>query len=126
MNYSDIQSECMSMQDILESQTGDDPAVMIDKLEKLNAIIARSGYLMAEVEKMRDEKVSSIFEADFETINKMSPNVMKSWMSAKTSKENYYAKWLERINRASVHISDNLRTQISYSKEELKLTRTGY
>lgn len=126
MSYAEIQIECIEMQDILQKETGDDPSMMIEKLEKLNAVIARSGYLIAETERMRDERVAQLFDKCLDTINKMSPNVLKSWIGANTAKENFYAKWLDRINRASVHISDNLRTQISYSKEELKLTRTGY
>ena len=34
--------------------------------------------------------------------------------------------WLDRINRSLVHVGDNLRTQVSYAKEELRLTKSGY
>ncbi len=114
------------MQHFLEQPTGDDPTVMIAKLEQLNTYLARSGYLLAEAKKMRNEHIKFSFDTKGSEIKSYPPSVVKSLIGAFTSKDSYYVDWLDRLNSSAVHIGDNLRTQISYSKEELRLTKSGY
>ena len=39
---------------------------------------------------------------------------------------NQLVVWLDRINRTLVHAGDNIRTQISFAKQDLALQRKGY
>lgn len=40
------------------------------------------------------------------------------------AEENKIVNWLDRINRTCVHQSDNLRTQLSFEKEQIR--QMGY
>jgi hypothetical protein len=40
--------------------------------------------------------------------------------------EQYLVDWIERLNRAVTHQQDALRSLISYEKEHLRISKTGY
>ena len=119
--------ELQEMQSFLESEpVTDDPGELIERLTRLNAYMARSGFLMAEANADRDAAVAGVFAEHQKAILQMPATVSQKFISALCKDENYYATWTERINRMCVHQSDNLRTQVSFAKENMALTRRGY
>ena len=119
--------ELKKIQEFLESEpVTDDPAELIDRLTKMNAYMARSGFLMAEAQADRDAAIAGVFAEHQKAILQMPATVSQKFISAMCKDENFYATWTERINRLCVHESDNLRTQVSYAKENMALTRRGY
>ena len=119
--------ELKKIQEFLESEpVTDDPAELIDRLTKMNAYMARSGFLMAEAQADRDAAIAGLFAEHQKAILQMPATVSQKSISAMCTDENFYATWTERINRLCVHESDNLRTQVSYAKENMALTRRGY
>lgn len=48
------------------------------------------------------------------------------FVSAQSVTANQLVVWLDRINRTLVHAGDNIRTQISFAKQDLALQRKGY
>ena len=123
----EIVSELKEMQTFLESQpVTDDPGELIERLTTLNAYMARSGFLMAEANADRDAAIAAVFAEHSKAILQMPATVSQKFIGALCKEENYYATWVERINRMCVHQSDNLRTQVSFAKENMTLTRRGY
>lgn len=121
-----FQSECTYMQEFLERDNSDSPEALVERVTKLNVLLARSGKLLADAKLIQDEISADVFIANEATIIKMGATLGRQYVQARTSNINYYVNWLERLNRAMVHVGDNMRTQISFVKEELRLTKSGY
>lgn len=121
-----FQSECTYMQEFLERDNTDSPEALVERVTKLNVLLARSGKLLADAKLIQDEISADVFIANEATIIKMGATLGRQYVQARTSNINYYVNWLDRLNRAMVHVGDNMRTQISFVKEELRLTKSGY
>lgn len=121
-----FQSECTYMQEFLERGDTDSPEALVERVTKLNVLLARSGKLLADAKLIQDEISEDVFIANEATIIKMGATLGRQYVQARTSNINYYVNWLDRLNRAMVHVGDNMRTQISFVKEELRLTKSGY
>ncbi|MBO4550034.1 MAG: hypothetical protein J5733_04830 [Bacteroidaceae bacterium] len=114
------------MQRFCEETPENDPNVLSDRLTKVNIYLARSGQLLAMVKQIQDECTNEIFLAEKSDILKMSATLAKQYISSYLSDVNYYVNWLDRLNRTFVHCGDNIRTQMSFLKEELRMTKSGY
>lgn len=121
-----FQSECTYMQEFLERDNTDSPEALVERVTKLNVLLARSGKLLADAKLIQDEISADVFIANEATIIKMGATLGRQYVQARTSNINYYVNWLDRLNRAMVHVGDNMRTQISFVKEELRLNKSGY
>lgn len=126
MQIEELNKECQTMQEFLEITCTDDPDGLIGRLADLNVYLARSGKLLADLKFEKDKQVSSFIKANEERIAMLPASVSNKLINAETSECNYYVNWLDRINRSLVHVGDNMRTQLSFIKEELKLTKNGY
>lgn len=114
------------MQAFLEITTSDDPNELATRLADLNVYMARSGKLLADVKYMQDKAISNVYAENVETILKMAATVATKFTASQCAQENKLVNQLDRINRACVHQSDNIRTVISFAKEQMSLTRKGY
>ena len=126
MEIKDIIAELDTYQQFLEQMPSDNPDEMATKLAELNSVMARTGILLAEAKRIYNDKVSSVMTTDLIEITQLPATLGKMYAESQCSEEIKLVTWAERINRSSVHISDNLRTLISLAKENLKLTRKGY
>lgn len=122
----DIKIECMSMQKFLEVETSNDPNELYERISQLNVYLARSGKLLAEVKLVLDNATNYYFTQCQNELTVLSASMQKRYIESKTADINYYVNWLDRINRGIVHSGDNIRTQMSFLKEELRLTKSGY
>lgn len=123
----EIDKELHEIQQFLEDdQLADDPGLLVERLTMLNAYLARTGFLLAEAKADLDNAVAAAFAEYSRLIVKMPATVARTFIGSQCETENYYVNWIERINRACVHQGDNIRTQVSYAKENMKLTRSGY
>ena len=122
-----IIEELDEIQQFLESvPEGDDPSVLIERLTMLNAYMARTGFLMAEAKADQDAAIAGVVAEHSKQILQMPATGSQKFINALCKDENYYATLIERIHRTCVHQGDNIRTQISFAKEDLSLTRRGY
>lgn len=119
-------AEAMQMQEFLEATPSDNPAELVSRLGIINTYLARSGFLMAQAQKMQDETIANIFHLASEQIVRMSATIANKFVMAHASDVNSLYLLLERQNRAFVHQGENLRTQISFAKQEVELQRRGY
>ncbi len=125
MEITDINNELKEYQDYLEQRVTDDANEMATRLANLNTILARTGLLLAEAKKLRDDKMKSIFQAEFAKLKQLSPTMAKQYAEASCADENYIVNWAERVNRSCVHVGDNMRTIISLAKENMRMTMNG-
>ena len=114
------------MQEFLESRASDTPELMLERLTQINSYLARSGMLLADAKLIQDNQRALLYVNNQDVIRKMPVSTAKAFVESQTGEINYYVNWLDRINRALVHVGDNLRTQVSFAKEELRLNKSGY
>ena len=59
-------------------------------------------------------------------ITRVPATIATKFISSQTATINHIVNWLDRINRTLVHAGDNIRTQISFAKQDMALQRKGY
>lgn len=128
MNIDDLLQEAQEIQDFLESvpDNNEDPNELAIRLTYLNNYMARSGKMLADAKQMQDSAISAAYVEHSKAILKMPATIAMKFIASQTVTENYLVNWLDRINRTCTHQSDNIRTQISFAKEQMSLTRRGY
>ena len=88
--------------------------------------MARSGEMLAEAVFLQEEAINRAFEENKDRIDCMAATVANKYLTSCCRHENRLVKWLDRINATCKHQSDNLRTQISFVKEQVRLDGRGY
>lgn len=122
-----ILQEAVAMQEFLESKPeADSPVAMVERLSDVNVYIARSGALLAQARFIQDTETAEVFNVEGARINGMATTMANKFVSSQTADSNGLVTMLDRQNRAFVHQGENLRTQISFAKQEVELQRRGY
>lgn len=124
-----IIEEARKMQDYLDVTCSSDINEMIERISSLNAYMSRSGEMLAISKRELRKKKSSQINETIISIAKaahLSASVQNALLESICEEESFIVDWLERINRSCVHQCDNLRTLISYEKEQLRIEKTGY
>jgi len=119
-------AELQQIQDFLDIEASDNPEELTERLSAMNVYLARSGKLMADAQYILAKEKDAVFSEFGSRMFNAPPSIVKELLAARTADASYVYLWAERINRTIVHAGDNIRTQVSYGKENLKLTRTGY
>lgn len=111
------------MQTYLETPAGHEPQELIDRIEYLNILIAKSGQLLAEAKLIQDEAVNKgLLQAmEYGLDKKLTPSLINKFVSSSAKNINYLVNWADRINASATHQLDGIRTIISYKKAELNL-----
>lgn len=119
-----LNNEASMIQDFAQNCPADDVNVLVDRLSDLNHYMARTSVMLAEAKMIQDKSMLDAYLAyDFSGMPASAVNKMVASMCGEA---NMLVNWIDRLNRTLVHIGENMRTQISFSKEQLKLTRSGY
>lgn len=121
-----IVKEIEEMQSFLETTASDNPKELIDRLTDINVYLARSGKLLADAKAYQDEVAANVYATHMEFISRVPATVAMKFVSAQSVTANQLVTWLDRINRTLVHAGDNIRTQISFVKQDMALQRKGY
>lgn len=124
--YNQLIKMAQAIQEFLEQDVSDNPNDLVDRLGTINTFLATSGKALADAKLLQDSKVKELYKNHMNLITGLSATVATKFINAMTDKENYLVNWLDRINRTLVHSGDNIRTQVSFAKEELRLTKQGY
>lgn len=123
----DIYTELQAMQDFLEQNTTSfEPDGLVARLGEINTYMARSGKLLADLQFRQELDVKATFDKEYNAIVKLSATLGKKYVEACCADINHLVNWVDRINKTSKHHGDNIRTQVSFAKEQLALTRKGY
>ena len=122
--FGKLNKEAEAIQVFADSSHTDDVNMMVEYLKDLNHYLARTTVMLADAKMIQDKAVYETYMAyNFEGTPASIVNKMVASMCGDV---NRLVTWIERLNRCLVHIGENMRTQISFNKEQLKLTRTGY
>ena len=122
----EVVEELKKMQEFADEPYTEDAAVLLPRLTQIGAYVSRTGYLKAVAEADRDRAVQAVFAEHANQILKMPATVSQKFISALCDKQNFYCTWIDRLNRTLTHQADIVRTQTSFAKEDLALTRRGY
>lgn len=114
------------IQDFLEEDFDENPNILVERLGTINTYLAVSGKALADAKLIQDKKVSGLYSEFNNLIMKMPATIATKFIGSQAYEVNFIVNWLDRISKSLVHTGDNLRTQISYAKEELRLTKNGY
>ena len=121
-----VLKEIEEMQQFLEITASDDPRELTQRLTDINVYMARSGKLLADAKAYQDQVTANVYNAHIDFLFRSPATVANKFVSAQCVTANYIVNWLDRINRSLVHAGDNIRTQISFAKQDLALQRKGY
>lgn len=123
MTTTDLEISLSKMQAFLETPAGHEPQELIDRIEYLNILVAKSGQLLAKAKFIQDDIVNTgLMQAmEQELDKKLSPSLVNKFVNSSAKNINYLVNWADRINAAATHQLDGIRTIISYKKAELNL-----
>lgn len=123
MTITDLETSLSKMQAFLETPAGHEPQELIDRIEYLNILVAKSGQLLAKAKFIQDDIVNTgLMQAmEQELDKKLSPSLVNKFVNSSAKNINYLVNWADRINAAATHQLDGIRTIISYKKAELNL-----
>ncbi|MBR1775066.1 MAG: hypothetical protein IJ759_06025 [Bacteroidales bacterium] len=119
--------QLQEIQDFLYEEVDDhNTDLLVERLTKMNSYLAMVTELYPRLVEIQQTDLQVAYQQNIEWIFKAPATVANRYIESQTIDANKLVNWSERINRAIVHISENMRTQISYAKQQMVLTRTGY
>ena len=112
------------MQEFLEIDISDDPNEICERMRTLNVYMARSSRMLAEAKAHRRKAERDTFAAlpDF---SNMPANTLKKYLEVCAYEWYEIEDALESLYKTCVHTIDSLRSLLSYTKEDMRLTRNG-
>lgn len=116
-------AEVSAMQAFMESAPTDEPTVLVERLSYCNVYMARSGEMLAKAKALLNDAVVAVWEQKGDKLMKAGAQLAQKVIAGYCSEEQFLADWLDRVNRGLVHQADNLRTLISYAKENMRTGR---
>ena len=122
-------SEAHSIQSYLEISCSGNPDEITDRIFTLNVYLARSGEMLANAKRLLRSKKTSEINKTIIAIAKeshLSASVQNALLDSICEEESFAVDFIERINRGCVHQIDSLRSVLSYEKEGMRLSNTGY
>ncbi len=116
----ELNSKAEKMQAFLQIKGGSEPNDIIDRIEKLNILMAESGELLSVAKYNQDQVISSeVMKVIKEGYSeKLSAMTLNKFITALAKEQNYLVNVFDRINASAVHQLDAARSVLSYKKTE--------
>lgn len=124
-----LQQEAQQIQDYLDIECSENPEEVLERIRTLMPYISRTAFLLAEAKKaLRRKKASEISNTIINIAKEqcLSAKVQNTLIDSIAEEEAYMVDWLDRLNAAATHQVDALRSILSYERENLRITKTGY
>ena len=115
--------EISRMQAFMQSAPTDEPTVLVERLSYCNVYLARSGEMLAVAKAMLNEATVAVWEKKGDMLLAAGSQLAQKILAGYCKDEQFLADWLDRVNKGLVHQADNLRTLISYAKENMRTER---
>jgi len=127
--YDELKKESEQIQSFCEITPSDNPQEIADRIADIGVYIARSGKMLADAkywlnQKKKDETVELI--TTLISKDRLSAKVQNALIDSICKDEQYLVDWIERLNRACTHQQEAMRSLLSYEKENLRVSKTGY
>jgi hypothetical protein len=128
-NYEQLFKEANEIQSFAETTVSDNPQEIAERISDCGVYIARTGKMLADAkyhlnQKRKDETMLLITQILSD--KKLSAKVQNSLIDSICKGEQYLVDWIERLNRAVTHQQEAMRSLLSYEKENLRISKTGY
>jgi predicted RNase H-like nuclease len=121
--------ETDQIQAYLDITCSENPDEIQERIRGIMPYISRTGFMLAEAKKLLRKKKASEISNTIIAIAKeqcLSAKVQNTMIDSIAENEAYLVDRLDRLNAACTHQVDALRSLLSYNKEELRLTKSGY
>lgn len=117
-------TEIKEMQEYLEIEVSEDPNEICERIRLINVYMARSSRLLAEAKAHRRKAERDTF-ANLPDCMEMPANTLKKYLEVCAYEWYEIEEALESLYKTCVHSIDSLRSLLSYSKEDMRLSRSG-
>jgi hypothetical protein len=124
-----IPEEIRKMQEYSQITCSAAPDEIINRISDSMVYLARTNEMLANAKKaLRDKKASEIGETIIKIAkqNFLSAKAQNALVDSICSEENYLVDTLDRLSATFTHQLDALRSMLSYERENMRLTKTGY
>lgn len=129
MIIEELRKEAEAIQGYLDIVCSNNPEEITERISQLMSYLSRSGELYAKAKqllrKRKSEEVQNII-IKIAKENCLSATIQNALLESIADDEGYVVDLLERLNRTCTHQLDALRSLLSYEKENLRLTKSGY
>jgi hypothetical protein len=125
----ELKRETATIQAYLDIVCSNSPEEISDRISQLMSYMARSGEMLAQAKRLLRSRKSVEIRNTIMTVAKterLSASVQNALLDSVCEQEAFLAEWLERVNKSCTHQIEGLRSLLSYEKEGLRLTKTGY
>ena len=119
----ELKDKCKRMQEFLEKKSGSEPNDLIERAENLMVLMAQSGQCLSDAKYLQDIAIGNAIQKsiNLEYDKKLTPSTINKFVSAEAKEFNYLVNTFDRINAASTHQLDGLRSVLSYRKSEMNI-----
>lgn len=124
-----LQEEAQQIQDYLDITCSENPEEVLERIRAIMPYISRTAFMLAEAKKaLRRKKASEISNTIINIAKEqcLSAKVQNTLIDSIADDEAYLVDWLDRLNAAATHQVDALRSILSFERENLRITKTGY
>ncbi len=124
-----LQEEAQRIQDYLDIECSENPEEVLERIRAIMPFISRTAFMLAEAKKaLRRKKASEISNTIINIAKEqcLSAKVQNTLIDSIAEEEAYFVDWLDRLNAAATHQVDALRSILSFERENLRITKTGY
>lgn len=119
--------ELQQIQDFLEESIDNtDANVLCNRLSQITIYLPRLCAILPELKNEQQVQIVKVIEENKGFIANLKMSVANKFLEGKTHEINKFVNWCEYLYKTMVHIGDNMRTQISFAKQEMVLSRSGY
>lgn len=116
-------TEIKAMQEYLEIEPSDDPNEICERMRVISVYMARSSRLLAEAKAHRRKSERDTFAA-LPEFAAMPANTLKKYLEVCAYEWYEIEDALENLYKTCVHSLDSLRSLLSFSKEDMRLSRS--
>jgi hypothetical protein len=117
-------TEIKAMQEYLEIEVSEDPTEVCERMRTINVYMARSSRMLAEAKAHRCKAERDTIAALPDFCN-MPANTLKKYLEVCSYEWYEIEDALENLYKTCVHSIDSLRSLLSFSKEDMRLSRNG-
>jgi len=125
----ELKRETAEIQAYLDIVCSNNPEELADRISQLMSYMARSGEMLAKAKRLLRSRKSEEIRNTIMAVAKaerLSASVQNALLDSVCEQEAFLAEWLDRVNKSCTHQIEGLRSLLSYEKEGLRLTKTGY
>ena len=124
-----MEQEIKEISDYLNIACSNNPQEIQERISTIMVYMMRTGEMLANAKKMLRKKKSDEIQNTIIRIAKencLFAKIQNALLDSIAEDEAFLVDKLDRLNASCVHQLDALRTLLSFEKESLRLTKTGY